>query len=106
MTRAATIRAALFAIAVIVLWTFTPPELPVCGFHWITGRPCPLCGLTRAVFALAKGNLGAALRYHPLSPLAAFMLAGVLWNAPRMARLWIPCIALFAVYGVFRIAAF
>ena len=31
------------------------------------------------------------------------MLAGLVWNPPRMARLWMPCAALFGVYGVWRI---
>jgi hypothetical protein len=87
-----------------VLFFYTPPELPVCGFRWLTERPCPLCGLTHAVFALAKGRAGEAIRLHPLSPLAILMLAGTFWNARRMARLWGPCLACFGVYGLWRIA--
>jgi Protein of unknown function (DUF2752) len=95
---------AIIAIAVAVLYLYTPPDLPLCAFHWITGRPCPLCGLTHAVFALAKGQVGEALRLNALSPLAVVMIAGTLWNAPRMARLWTPCIAIFGAYGLWRIA--
>jgi hypothetical protein len=92
----------LFAFA--ILWAFTPPDLPVCAFRWLTGRPCPLCGLTHAVFALAKGRVGEAIRLHPLSPLVIVMLAGTFWSARRMARLWGPCLAVFGVYGLWRIA--
>jgi hypothetical protein len=95
--------AAILAVCA-VLWTFTPPELPVCGFRWLTGRPCPLCGLTHAIFALAKGRVGEAIRLHPLSPLAIVMLAGTSWSARRMARFWGPCLAAFGVYGLWRIA--
>jgi hypothetical protein len=40
-----------------LLWVYTPPDLPLCGFRWLTGRLCPFCGLTHAVFALAKGHV-------------------------------------------------
>ena len=93
---------AALAAGLAILWLFTPPDLPLCGFRWLTGRPCPLCGLTHAFFALAKGHAREALHYHALSPLAAFMLIGTLWNAPRMARLWAPCIAAFGAYGLCR----
>jgi hypothetical protein len=87
-----------------ILWACTPPDLPVCAFRWLTGRPCPLCGLTHAFFALAKGRLGEAIRFHPLSPLAILMLAGTVWSARRMVRLWGPCLAAFGIYGLWRIA--
>jgi hypothetical protein len=45
--------------------------------------PCPGCGLTRSFKAIWHGNLGLALRYHPLGPVyfglaAAFLLAALL----------------------------
>jgi hypothetical protein len=98
-------RAAALAALAAVLWFFTPPEMPLCGFRWLTGRPCPLCGLTRALFALAKGHAGEALCLHPLSPLAAVLLAALIWNRPIRARWWTSSAALFGVYGVWRILA-
>ena len=59
--------------------------------------------LTRAMFALARGRVGEALHWHALSPLAAALLAGMCWNPPQMARVWLPCAAIFGVYGVWRI---
>ena len=94
--------AALLA-GLAVLWMFTPPDLPVCGFRWLTGRPCPFCGLTHAVFALAKGRVAEALRWHVLSPLAMAMFAALLWSPRRMTHLWMPCAAAFGIYGVWRI---
>jgi len=91
------------ALGFVALWAFSPPPLPVCGFRWLTGHPCPLCGLTRAMFALAKGHFGEAVHWHALSPLAAIMLVAAVWNPPRMARLWLPCLAAFGVYGVWRV---
>jgi hypothetical protein len=91
------------AAGLAILWLYTPPDLPLCGFRWLTGHPCPFCGLTHAIFALAKGHLSEALRWHALSPLAVLMLAGLLWNPPRMARLWMPCAIAFGAYGMCRI---
>ena len=89
-----------------VLWCFTPPSEPsvrLCGFHWLTGRDCPLCGLTRALFALAKGHWGQAIHFNALSPLGFTMLFAFIFNAPWLARLWTFGIAAFAVYGVCRL---
>jgi hypothetical protein len=88
-----------------VLYCFTPPVLPLCGFRRLTGRPCPLCGLTRAMFALAKGHWSDAIAFHALSPVAALMLVGLLWNRPTWVRVWLPCVIAFGVYGVWRIFA-
>jgi len=86
---------------------YTPPAEPafrLCGFHWLTGRPCPLCGLTRAMFALAKGHWGEALGFNALSPLAFAMLAALVWyDGPKTGRVWTFGIAAFASYGVCRI---
>ena len=88
------------------LWYFEPPKpaFQLCGFHWLTGRPCPLCGLTRAMFALAKGHWTVALGFNALSPLAFAMVAGLFWHDGLMRRrVWTCGIAAFAAYGVCRI---
>jgi hypothetical protein len=102
MNRHAPRIAILIAVAG-ALYVFSPPDLPLCGFHWLTGRPCPLCGLTRAMFALAKGHWREALGLHALSPLAALILAGMIWNRPAWANWWLPCGAAFVLYGALRI---
>jgi len=89
-----------------VLWSFTPPADPplrLCGFHWLTGLPCPLCGLTRGLFALAKGRFHQAVAFNALSPLGMVMLCSLLWNHPARARLWSLGIGAFLLYGVCRI---
>jgi hypothetical protein len=88
------------------LWFFTVPDRPVfqlCGFHWLTGRPCPFCGLTRAMFALAKGQWAGALRFNGLSPLGFAMLCSLLWSGPVRNRLWTAGLSAFAVYGIVRV---
>ena len=43
-----------------------------CGFHTVTGIPCPSCGATRAFVAAAHLHMGDAFRTNPLA--AAFFL--------------------------------
>jgi hypothetical protein len=62
--------------------------------------------MTHALFALAKGHWSEALHCNALSPLAAAMVLGVLWNRPMHARLWTACLAVFGVYGIWRILFF
>jgi len=96
------IRIAVVLGVFAVLYWIAPPDLPVCGFRWLTGRPCPLCGLTRALAALAKGHVVEALQLHALSPLAASMLFALAWR-PDYNRHWPACAAAFAIFGVARI---
>ncbi len=48
----------------------------LCPFRQLTGLPCPGCGMTRALNALAHGQWELAFSFHPLSPIVA---AGVLF---------------------------
>jgi len=91
----------VLAVAVLaILWAYTPGDGPsLCGFHWLTGRPCPLCGLTRAIFQLAKGHWQTAIEYHALSPLVPVILIAR-WR--RIAIPWAHVFALFLGYGVGR----
>lgn len=111
--------AASVALAAIVFFRlYQPPAEPplICVFRRLTALPCPLCGMTRALCAMAKGELAAAVSFNALSPLvfalmiamiaaAALRLAGLEFRAPWMqARFWTWTAAVFAVYGVLRIA--
>jgi hypothetical protein len=62
------------------LFAATAPlsRLPsLCPFRRVTGKRCPLCGLTRATHALSCGDVGEALALNPLALLlwAAAVLA-------------------------------
>jgi hypothetical protein len=106
ITRTTYSRAAAALCVFAVLWCFTPPAEPgvrLCGFHWLTGRDCPLCGLTRALFALAKGHWSQAIQFNALSPLGFTMLFALILNTPGLARLWTIGIAAFAIYGICRL---
>ena len=90
----------------LLYWASPPaePAFRACPFYWLTGKPCPLCGLTRGLCALAKGHWNQAIHWNALSPLALILLLSLFWNAPWRPRLWIFGIAAFAIYGVCRIA--
>ena len=68
-------------------------DLPLCGFQYVTGLPCPLCGGTRACAALAEGNFIAAWQLNPglmvLLALAAahsVQLGFEAWTGRRVQR--------------------
>jgi hypothetical protein len=90
------------------LWCFSVPAEPamqLCGFHWLTGRPCPLCGMTRALFALAKGQWAEAVHFNALAPLGFAMVFALFWPGRWRERLWTGGAAALAVYGVWRVFA-
>jgi hypothetical protein len=62
--RRALIAGAIVAGACGVILTDTP----FCPTALFLGIPCPGCGLTRATFALLRGDLHGALHLHPLAP--------------------------------------
>lgn len=67
-----------------LLWSqWTPPAEPswsVCLFRRLTHHECATCGMTRAMAALAKGDVAGSIARHPLAlPLA--VEAALLWLA-------------------------
>jgi drug/metabolite transporter (DMT)-like permease len=101
-------RAIAAAACFLLLFRLTPPDDPrfrLCPYHWLTGRDCPLCGLTRALCALAKGHWSQAVHFNALSPLAAVMLAAFLIGRPAPGRWWTAGLAMFGLYGVCRLLA-
>ena len=100
------IRWGLAAILFGALWTFTPPADPhirLCGFYWLTGHPCAFCGLTRAMFSLAKGHILEAERFNALAPLGFAMIFSLFWQGKMTGWFWSAGIAAFALYGICRI---
>jgi len=50
-------------------------DLPsTCSFYYLTGWPCPGCGLTRAMVAAAHGDLAASWDFHRLGALTLFYI--------------------------------
>jgi len=61
-----------------------PPIL--CLFRRVTDVPCPTCGTTRAAWALAAGDVVAALLLNPFMVIAGVVLAVVLVARAVTAR--------------------
>ena len=104
--RGVALRAAAAIALLVLLWSFSPPADPrfrLCPFHWLTGHDCPFCGMTRAMFALAKGHFREALGFNKLSPLGFAMVFSLFWDTSCNGRLWRVGIAAFAVYGAVRV---
>ena len=57
------------AAAVLAVWFLAGRYFlySLCPLVVITGFPCPACGMTRAVFALLRGDFGTAWAIHPFS---------------------------------------
>lgn len=81
--------------AAFLIWRFAlgEPTVSRCWVweHWRVY--CPGCGGTRALIALARGQLGAALRYHPpvvitLALAGVYLLSQTVWRL-RGRRGWV-----------------
>ena len=112
----------LFLVPFGLAWLLPPASvhggISICIFRTVVGRPCPLCGLTRAFVHAAHGRFDLAVGYHPFwYVVAAIMLAlGILlavdaitgtdtWG--RLKRtirpFWPAIVAIVAIYGVIRV---
>lgn len=83
------------AVALLLLpWALTagalrhaPTVLTVCRYRVLTGRPCPICGLTRGMRAAQTGSLREANAWHPLAlPLTALALLEVFFRLGILAN--------------------
>lgn len=89
------LRVQLLAILAVAYVAFAaaacrlPRQLPrICLFHRITGRPCPLCGLTRAVGLCTRGKFRDAASTYPVAMGAgiAGLVSLALINRSRLAE--------------------
>jgi Protein of unknown function (DUF2752) len=79
--------AALFAAALRPLVPAMALEAPACLFRSLTGLPCPTCGATHAVVALAHLDPISAFGANPLVAAACliFLAGGLLAGASALA---------------------
>jgi hypothetical protein len=67
---------AAFAVGLVIAL-----RIPVCPTATLFGVPCPGCGLTRATLALLRGDVQAALHFHPLVFVLAPLVVALTLNA-------------------------
>jgi hypothetical protein len=75
--------AALVALGGLFLVNPNTTHVPLCPLHALTGLSCPLCGATRATYALLHGQLGTALHDNALYVLSLPLLVLVWWRWSR-----------------------
>ena len=74
MPNANATREGLFAAALAgFVYLLSSAHVP-CGFARIFHTPCPGCGSTRAMLALASGDLHAFVRYNPMAPFMTLLI--------------------------------
>ena len=78
-----------------------------CPLRFISGIPCPGCGMTRAYHSLLHLDFNQAFYYHPLFPLVPLMVALYLFDFflnPKLLRLlWAIVLILFIATYLFRL---
>jgi hypothetical protein len=74
-------------LQLLLPWTRERVTLPeTCASRVVFGISCPGCGLTRSFVAMARGDVGAALRFNPMGPVL-FVLCWL--QIPyRLAEYW------------------
>jgi hypothetical protein len=98
--------------------THTQLGLPPCASVVLFGRPCPGCGMTTSITALAHGQIAASFEAHPFGPImyVAYTLTAwaALWsrrkglimdaNTKAMNTAIVVLLVLFLIYGAIRFA--
>jgi hypothetical protein len=77
----------------------------LCAYRWLTGKPCPLCGMTHALLAIFQGQFTQAIHFNALSPLACVMLLTLFRPGRTRDLVWTAAPIAFAVFGVIRLIA-
>lgn len=82
---------AVGTVGLVALIAVDPPDVgvPWCPSAIIFGVACPLCGLTRGVARLVRGDVAASIEFHPLAWLVLAVIVGA-WLAwlGRRAGWW------------------
>lgn len=81
-TAAIRIRRSAIFVSVLggVTYLLAAAQVP-CGFAHIFHVPCPGCGSTRAMLALASGDLHGLVRYNPLAPFMTLLVIALAGQA-------------------------
>ena len=80
------------AFALVLLAAVLPSQgagVPICFFRFLTGLPCPGCGLTRSFSCILHGEFERGYDYHPFGflLLPLFVMAAITIFLPGSFRL-------------------
>ena len=64
----------LVICVLLMIGTLMMLGLYKCPLRLLFGVPCPLCGITRALYSVLHGDVAAAFYYHPLWPAVEILL--------------------------------
>jgi hypothetical protein len=76
----------LASLPLMYLVNPTTTHIPLCPLHAWTGLNCPLCGATRASYALLHGQWGVALHDNALYVLGLPVLLMLWWRWQQSTR--------------------
>ena len=84
------LKAAVCALALAFFCLVEPADWLVCPFRYLTGLPCPLCGMTRALCAIGHGHLRSAVELNAVSPMVfGLFVGGLIWSLGQLSG-WFP----------------
>jgi Protein of unknown function (DUF2752) len=87
-------------VAIAAAWPLLPAHPPLaCPLRALTGIPCPLCGMTRAVVAAAHGHLGTSLAFNPAGIVVLVVAVVAILRPAWLTRLRIPLWSVFTLAG-------
>jgi hypothetical protein len=64
----------IFPVTRILAPALLRDSLPLCPFRCITGKPCPFCGLTRAIALAGGAHWRQAFQMNPIWPIFAGLI--------------------------------
>jgi hypothetical protein len=93
--------AAAGVLGAAAVWPLLPVHPPfACPLRATTSIPCPMCGLTRACVAIARGDVVDALRYNPGVVLVVVAVVLAIVTPSALLRLRAPTWLLIAGFGL------
>jgi uncharacterized protein DUF2752 len=120
-------KAGLGALALVLLAAALPSQgagVPICLFRYMTGLPCPGCGLTRSFSCILHGDFSHSYDFHPfgcvLLPLFIMIAATVFMpksfriqleelvraRQSHLRHIYLTLIYGFIAFGVVRMAVY
>jgi hypothetical protein len=74
-------------VVLLVLAILMAFRLYKCPLVAIAGIPCPLCGTTRAIKSVLRGDMEMAFHHHPLWPMTVLTAVGIVLHETGVLKL-------------------